>query len=154
MADAHVGRMKIICRQEIQNNNQWTVFSENKELKRHLFTSATLMETIGWLIFNDIKPTRTVKIDFEPNQNIANSGHIERLFEKARDLMAGACRDMSPFYSPPVWLRSLKTQSSQSHFFFSLSAERAEIDKQQPFEQIKDRLLIKKFFSALFASMR
>jgi hypothetical protein len=37
--------------------------------------------------------------------------------------------------SPPASLLSLKSQSSQSYFFFSLSAERAESEKQQPFGQ-------------------
>jgi hypothetical protein len=43
--------------------------------------------------------------------------------------------------SPPAPLRSLKSQSSQSYFFFSLSAERAESEKQQPFGQNRHHLV-------------
>jgi hypothetical protein len=48
---------------------------------------------------------------------------------------------LSEIDSPPAPLRSLKSQSSQSEFFFSLSAERAESEKQQPFGQNRHHLL-------------
>jgi len=44
--------------------------------------------------------------------------------------------------SPPASLCSLKSQSSQSYFFFSLSAEMAESEKLQPFGQNKYHLLL------------
>ena len=43
--------------------------------------------------------------------------------------------------SPPVPLRSLKSQSSQSHFSFHFLRRRAESEKQQPFGQNSHNLV-------------